>query len=602
MAFAPEKWGSPGPVSSGGETAPVHILVIDASEEDFDLLRGELSMRGIRNQCERVSSPEELSTALERCEWDLVISEHRLPAFDVFKALDIIKRKGRDLPVLIHSSNIDWNLAVSAMYEGVADFVERGNYDRLVLVIERELRGLRARMAVREADARLDHLANFDHLSTLPNRNLFCAKVGGWLEDCDRRSKSRKGTLVTLDVDRFLRVNASFGYDAGNRVLKEIARRLGDVVDAEVMLARINSDVFGAFFPGIGTQEGGAVMARWINTIFDAPFLQDKVEIFLTASMGVALADGGTGTAFDLLTQAETAMALAKKGGGNQFRFFDPTISVTSAERMSLEADLRHAVARQELQLVYQPVVDGGGQLRGVEALLRWNHPRLGTVSPDRFIPLADETGLIVPIGEWVLTEACRQCRVWQDLGFPWIRVAVNVSAIQFGQPRLLQVVGEALGNYGLEGDRLTLEITESSLMRDPEVTAGMLRALKNLGVTISVDDFGTGYSSLSYLRKFPLDIIKIDKSFIRDICKDAESVAIVRAIIALARSMRRETIAEGVESEDQQVALIRESCNGFQGYFFGRPADAAAITERLLTEQQTRAKLSVASAEPYVR
>ncbi|MBL8446526.1 MAG: EAL domain-containing protein [Zoogloeaceae bacterium] len=563
----------------------VRVLVVDTSEDDFDLLQGELSMRGVRSDCTRVASPEAFSAALDGGEWDVLISEHRLPAFDVFKAMDIVKGKGRDLPVIIYSNHIDWNFAVTAMYGGVADFVEKGKYDRLVPVIEREVRGLRARQAAREADARLDHLENFDHLSRLPNRNLFCTRVASWLEECDRRSKPRKGTLVTLDVDRFLRVNASFGYDAGNRILKEIAARLVGAVDADAMLTRINSDVFGAFFPGIATPEAATVMARWINAIFEAPFLQERVEIFLTASIGVALADGGVGTAFDLLTQAETAMALAKKGGGNQYQFFDPAVSVTSAERMSLEADLRHAIGRQELELVYQPVVDGAGQLRGVEALLRWNHPRLGKVSPDRFIPLADETGLIVPIGEWVLTEACRQCRVWQDMGFPWMRIAVNVSAIQFGQPRLLQVVGDALGSHGLQGDRLTLEITESSLMKDPEVTAGMLRALKNLGVMISVDDFGTGYSSLSYLRKFPLDIIKIDKSFIRDICTDKESVAIVRAITALARSMRRETIAEGVESADQQSVLIRERCNGFQGYFFGRPVDAAALTQRLMAE-----------------
>jgi EAL domain-containing protein (putative c-di-GMP-specific phosphodiesterase class I) len=259
---------------------------------------------------------------------------------------------------------------------------------------------------------------------------------------------------------------------------------------------------------------------------------------------------------------------------------------------MALEADLRYAIQRGELHLAYQPVVNGeDGRTVSVEALLRWQHPVHGNVPPDRFIPLADETGLIVEIGEWVLAEACRQGRIWHDAGFTDLRVSVNVSAVQFGQPRLLQAVGDALHTSGLPADALMLEITESSLMREPETTAGMLRALKNLGVQISVDDFGTGYSSLSYLKRFPLDVIKIDKSFVRDVCDDEENAAIVRAIIALARSMRRQTIAEGVETEAQTRLLGREACTLFQGYYFGRPAPAADITRRLAEEREGRTR-----------
>jgi diguanylate cyclase (GGDEF)-like protein len=569
-----------------GREDKVRVLLVDDSADDAELLQAELSMRGVPIEYLRVASALDMAAALAQDDWDVVISDHRMPGFDAFQALETLKRSGKDLPFIIHSGHMSWDLAVAAMYEGVHDFIEKGNYDRLIPVIERELRGARARRAARQADERLKTLANFDHLLALPNRQLFCAKISDWLTDCQYRAKTPRGVLMTLDIDRFLRVNASFGYEAGNRILQAIAARLIDALDADVLLARIGSDVFAVFVPGIGSREGAEVFARWISRAFSAPFMQERVEIFLTTSLGVTFVDGQGGTAFDFLTRAEMAMAVAKKAGGNGFRFYDPALNASSAERMTLEADLRHAIKRDELRLVYQPVVSAEDHCTvSVEALLRWQHPVHGAVAPDRFIPLADETGLIIEIGAWVLGEACRQCKVWHDQGFPAMRVSVNVSAVQFGQPRLLQTVGDALQTSGLPAGSLMLEITESSLMKEPETTAGMLRALKNMGVIISVDDFGTGYSSLSYLKRFPLDIIKIDKSFVHDVCEDEENAAIVRAIIALARSMRRQTIAEGVETEAQSRVLGREECNLFQGYYFGRPMPAIEISRRLEDE-----------------
>jgi len=280
---------------------------------------------------------------------------------------------------------------------------------------------------------------------------------------------------------------------------------------------------------------------------------------------------------------AETASAKAKQAGGNGYRFYDRTMNTASAERVSLEADLRHAVERSELFLEFQPVTDAcSGRIVSAEALVRWNHPRLGRVSPDRFIKLADETGLIVDIGEWVMREAARCCRSWHQAGFTDMHVSVNVSAMQFAQPKLLETVRDTLRQTRLRAECLMLEITESSLMQDAESTAGMLRALHNMGVRISVDDFGTGYSSLSYLKRFPIDVIKIDQSFVRDLTTDEEDAAIVRAIIALAHSMRRSTIAEGVESGAQVEILRREHCEFFQGYFFGKPMQYADLLVRL--------------------
>jgi EAL domain-containing protein (putative c-di-GMP-specific phosphodiesterase class I) len=286
---------------------------------------------------------------------------------------------------------------------------------------------------------------------------------------------------------------------------------------------------------------------------FDAPFMKGNLELYLTPSVGVALLPDHGRDVYELLMNAETAMAMAKRSGGNQYRPYTRDLNASSAERLALESDLRHAVQRNELFLQFQPVVSASDSTTaGVEALLRWRHPRLGLVPPDRFIPIADESGLIVEIGEWVLKKACAQGRAWHALGVGSLTVSVNVSALQFSQPRLLEVVASGLVESNFPPDFLELEITESVLMQDAETAIGMLRALKRLGVKISVDDFGTGYSSLSYLRRFPIDILKIDKSFVREVGISGESEAIVRAITALARSLNLQTVAEGVETEAQ--------------------------------------------------
>jgi len=284
---------------------------------------------------------------------------------------------------------------------------------------------------------------------------------------------------------------------------------------------------------------------------------------------------------------AETAMACAKRLGGNGCQFYRRDMNANSGERVAMEADLRHAIERNEMFLHYQPCVSATtGLTVGMEALARWRHPVRGLIPPDRFIPIADESGLIVDIGEWVLRRACEQGKVWQDQGCDFY-LAVNVSAVQFGQPRLLEVVSRALADTGFAPESLQLEITESVLMQDAESAIGMLRAFKGMGVRISVDDFGTGYSSLSYLKRFPIDILKIDKSFVRDLPDDEEDAAIVRAIIALAHSLRLTTVAEGVETDPQLRFLRNEGCDRFQGFFLSRPIDADAMEVRLSSEKE---------------
>ncbi|HPR07924.1 MAG TPA: EAL domain-containing protein, partial [Denitromonas sp.] len=499
---------------------PIRALVVDDVEDDAYLLQAELAQRGVSIEYHRVDSEIDMAAELASDEWDLVISDHNMPGFDALAALEVLKRSGRDIPFIIHSAHISHQLAVSAMYDGVHDFIPKGQYERMVPVIERELRGAQARRAVRQADDRIQQLSYYDKLSALPNQNLFCDKVTEWINATQRQGRTVRGALFVIDIDRFLRVNASFGYEAGNAVLKEVSQRLSEVLQSDVLLARLGGDEFGVFVPGIGERQSAEVFARWISKVFDSPFMKDGIELFLTPSTGVALIPADGTQVYELLMSAETASAQVKKRGGNGYMFYDRAMNVASTERVALESDLRHAVERSELFLEFQPVIEAqSGQIVSAEALVRWNHPRLGRVAPDRFITLADESGLIVDIGAWVLNEACRCCRGWHVAGFSNMKVSVNVSAVQFGQPRLLEAVRDALNNSSLPPQALMLEITESSLMQDAESTAGMLRALRNMGVRISVDDFGTGYSSLSYLKRFPLDVIKIDKSFVRDLC-----------------------------------------------------------------------------------
>jgi EAL domain-containing protein (putative c-di-GMP-specific phosphodiesterase class I) len=314
---------------------------------------------------------------------------------------------------------------------------------------------------------------------------------------------------------------------------------------------------------------------------FAHPFKLDGREFFLTLSIGVCRFPGDGEDVGRLLVNAENAMFLAKRAGRNNYQFYVRDMNSASAERLEMETALRHAVQRGELVLHYQPSIAlESGRITAVEALVRWVHPTRGMVPPDKFIPLADETGLIAEVGKWVLFEACRQTKYWHDHGIPGLKVSVNVSAVQFRQGDLTEVVAAALAQTGLPGTCLDLEITETVLMQEAQATIATLKSLKAMGVCVSVDDFGTGYSSLAYLKRFPIDTLKIDKSFMREVTVDSHNAAIVRTVIALAKSLDLESIAEGVETSEQVDFLRAEGCDRLQGYFFSRPLPAPALYE----------------------
>jgi diguanylate cyclase len=566
------------PVVPGGAVErPLRLLVVDDSEDDVLLLEAELTRRGLVVQWCRVDTAIDMAAALSAEHWDLVLADHAMPGFDAHGALDVLVRSGKDLPFIVHSGQMPAAQGVSAMYDGAHDFVIKGDYARLIPVIEREFRALQDRGAVREADRRIRELSHFDGLSMLPNLSLFCARLSDWQALCRSNGRAARGAVLIVDVDRFMRINTSLGYETGSGILLEMSQRLVEAVPPTAVLARLGGDRFGAFLPGVGDDGQAELAARWLTKALERPFLREQGELVLTASVGIAMVDGHSLTAVDILTQAEAALAEAKRAGGNALRLYERSLSQASVARLQLEIDLRRTLGGEQLCLYYQPIVDAMScHACGAEALLRWAHPVHGLLAPDRFIELADETGLIFELGEWVLREACMQGRKWHDAGQAGFQMSVNISAVQLARPGLLTQVERALEQSGFPPHSLVLEITESSLMSDVDSAGRLLRALKVLGVQIAIDDFGTGYSSLAYLRRLPIDAIKIDRSFIRDLNTDDDSTAIVHATLAMAESLRLRVVAEGVETAAQEILLQSERCDKLQGFRYGRPVAAA--------------------------
>jgi diguanylate cyclase (GGDEF)-like protein/PAS domain S-box-containing protein len=437
--------------------------------------------------------------------------------------------------------------------------------------------------AARAMSQQMTHSAQHDVVTNLPNRMLLHDRISQSISLA--RRQQRPLAVLFLDLDRFKYINDSLGHAVGDQLLQSIAKRLLAGVRNSDTVSRQGGDEFVILLSEISHPEDAATSARKILLSLNAPHSIEGHDLDIAGSIGISIYPGDGEDAETLIKNADTAMYHAKESGRNNFQFFKPEMNWQAVERQSLEGSLRHAVERGEFLLHYQPKINlFTGQITGAEALIRWQHPDRGLISPAQFVPIAEDCGLILPIGRWVLREACKQAREWQDAGLPFKRVSVNVSATEFRAKTFLEGVSTTLRETALQARHLDLELTEGVLMQNAKSTASVLQELKKMGVHLAVDDFGTGYSSLSYLRQFPIDVLKIDQSFVRQISDDPNDSAIVRAIIDMGKNLKQRVIAEGIETQAQLALLQSWHCAEGQGYLFSHPVPAAQFARLLQT------------------
>lgn len=451
-------------------------------------------------------------------------------------------------------------------------------------IVELMARGISNALHQRQLTDQLEHLATHDSLTALPNRLLLASRLESALREA--RASNTRLALLFIDLDRFKGINDSLGHAVGDCVLQELANRLQRCVRPGDTLARMGGDEFTALLPDIHDRNEVVAIARGLLTALHEPCRVQGYELFVTASIGISMYPRDGSDAGTLLRNADAAMYAAKRRGSDDVQLYAAEDTTVAFERLSIETSLRRALDRHEFRLVFQPQVHLDGRLNGAEVLLGWHHPELGRVPPKQFIPIAEETGMILPIGDWVLRQACQQAADWLRAGRHRIITAVNVSAVQFTQPSFLRAVADALSETGLPGELLALEVTESLLLGDLHQVAASFRELRRLGVQIAVDDFGTGYSSLSYIRNLPLDALKIDRSFLTDAENERAALALLKAIVALGHTLGLTVIAEGVETARQLELVSEAGCDQAQGHLFGYALDAASMGELLLMDQ----------------
>ncbi|MFH1661379.1 MAG: EAL domain-containing protein [Pseudomonadota bacterium] len=574
----------PGKLLQLSENAPI-VLVVDDDRSTRAALRHALHLSGFH--VEEAGDGSEALNWLESNVADVILMDALMPIMDGFAACAILKSHSRwkDIPILMITALEDRQSIEHAFEVGASDFIPKPIH--LSVVNQRVRRVIEATRAERH----VHHLAYNDTLTGLPNRQLFMEQLAQAIE----RATTRDSMLAVLflDLDRFKFVNDTLGHEVGDKLLAAMAQRLKGCVRTDDCVARLGGDEFTVLLDEIPHPSIAASVAQNICRTVSAPIVIDGREIVVTTSVGISLYPQDGPDLSRLLRHADTAMYRAKHSGSG-FCYYEATMESAVSDRLKIENDLRHALEREEFSVFYQPVVDTvTGEISGLEALVRWMHPEQGIVSPADFIPIAEETGLILPLGEFVLRSACRQTKAWQDNGMANLHVAVNLSAKQLEQPDLHAIILSALDESGLPASSLVLEITESVLMARAAESIGLLRELRKLGISLSIDDFGTGYSSLSYLKHLPANTLKIDRSFVQDIPHDEDAVAIVTGILALAHSLRMKVVAEGVETEAQHQTLARLECDYLQGYLFSKPLPAELVETRMLAPKRRKRPLN---------
>jgi diguanylate cyclase len=559
--------------TAGGTDIAPRILLIEDDEDDLILTRELLTEAfGGAFELEWARSWEQALALIGKARHDVYLVDYRLGARNGLELVREAIHLGSAAPFIVLTGQGNREIDLEAMRAGAADYLAKGEMTAPLLD-----RAIRYAIERHRAERRLAEMAQFDQLTGLANRVLFRDYLIKTLARADRQHQLV--AVMVLDLDRFKIINDTHGHDAGDQLLKEVAERLRSSVRQSDLVARLGGDEFTVVMDGLTDPGVIAAFATRILEVIRQPVPLGRCEVFTSASIGISVYPTDVDSIDDLLASADAAMYRAKERGADRFHFYTVAMRVRAAKRLELENGLRGALGRREFRLHYQPQVDlHTGVIVGLEALLRWQHPRRGLVGPVEFVPLAEETGLIVPIGAWVLRTACGQLSAWHRAGYPAVRVAVNFSARQFQDEDIAMVVAAILEQCDLAPRFLEIEITESDILKSPSRVQSLLKEFTDLGVRVALDDFGTGYSSLNHLRSFPGASIKIDRSFVRNLCSERHDAAIVRSLIVMAHNLNLKVIAEGVETAGQLAFLRENDCDAIQGYLVRRPTPAEDI------------------------
>lgn len=526
--------------------------------------------------------------------YDVLLLDLSLPDGHGLNNITKIQATAPTLPIIILSSVSDEQLALQAVKAGAQDYVVKGRSDAPLLI-----RAMRYAIERKHVDGRLVYLAHYDSLTNLPNRTLFRERMARALANAQRNA--RRVALLFLDLDHFKAINDTFGHEAGDELLTAVAQRLETCVRKNDTVARLGGDEFTAILENIDSAADAAAVAQKIVDTMSRSFQLRGQELFITVSIGIALFPTCGLDPATLIKNADTALYSVKDQGRGCFKFYNSEMQTLAAEHLSMVTALRHALPRGEFLLEYQPQIDPRTHhVLGVEALLRWNHPEQGLLPPSKFIPALEDSGMITEIGEWVLHQACLQQKTWIDAGLAPLRMCVNVSARQFRETEFVRRIGAIIAEAGVDPKNLQFEVTESLLIDNIAATTAKLRALLAIGIQIAIDDFGTGYCSLNYLKQFPLQVLKLDRTFIKDIELRSNDAAIVTAMIALGHSLGMEVIAEGVETEAQLRFLRGQGCDAVQGFLYSE-ALTAEILPTWLEEFTLQASVLARNPTPYI-
>jgi diguanylate cyclase (GGDEF)-like protein len=569
------------------------ILIIDDDEQIRKLLKELLCAE---NECTTVGSAEEALDLLSMASFELVISDINMGGISGLDLVPRVLAKDADSVVVMISGQQTIDYAIEAMRVGAFDYITKPLDIRHVeaavrralshaeLLRERRRYEDHLEELVKDRTAEIEHLAYYDRLTNLPNRVLFVDRCTQAMATA--RNDTHLAGIVLVSIDRFKNINDTLGHMAGDQLLADVAARLQDCLREGDMIARFEGAEFAFLFNCVGDADDLAEASLSVTESLKPSFHLGAQEVYVTASLGISLfpLNGEDSTA--ILKNAGAALQRAKKQGGNNHQFYNPDMNALALNRLALETSLRHAIDNQEFITYYQPVLNlTSNKIVGLEALVRWQHPQLGILPPSEFLGLAEDTGLILNISESVMRSACIQTREWQLQGLSSLRIAVNVSARQFQQKDFIERIIQILGESSLDPSCLELELTETSIMENPESAAKLLIEVRKLGVKVAVDDFGTGYSSLSYLKRLPIDTLKLDRSFVSGVTTDPDDAAMVMAIVTLAHNLRLRVVAEGVETNEQLNFLRLLRCDEGQGYLFSKPQPAEMLQQILMRE-----------------